>query len=117
MNTLEIERFSRSNAHTRKIFAGCLASDMLPKMKIKEKNLPRAYVVNLCDSSRTDEFCHWVCIYISKNRVEYFDSSGQKSFVDNRHILRFIQTQKPKTLVFNTRQIQGFKAIVVEFSV
>lgn len=109
MNTLQIDHYGYNNPYTKKVYSGCYAADLLPKTKIERKNLPQAFIVNLCDSSRSDDFCHWVALFISKDRtIEYFDSGGTNSFSSNKHLNRFILRQKPKTILYTNKRIQSY---------
>lgn len=109
MDTLQINRFAEENKNTNKTYGGCFASDKLPKTKIPIKFLPYGIILNLCEANRSDEFCHWTAIWITKNVVEYFDSGGTDSFESNRHIKYFIELQEKK-LHYNTKQVQSFSS-------
>lgn len=108
MNTLEINLSANSNPFLKKFYSGCFAADLLPTRKIPKENLPTAFVVNICDSSRSDDLCHWIGIWIGKENTEFFDSGGgDDSYRSNEHIKRFVDLQK-KTVVFNSQQIQSY---------
>ena len=108
MNTIEIDELAKLNPQTRKIFKVCMACNELPKTKILKKYLPQAYIINLCESSVTHEFCHWVVLYISdKRNIEYFDSAGIESHMKNIYLRKFINRQNPNRITFNKRQVQA----------
>lgn len=106
MDTLQIEHYARSNDVVNKFYAGCFAADLLPKKVAGRKFL----VVNLCNSSIYSELCHWTCIGVSADGgdLEYFDSSGEPSHKNNRHIRAFIarHTKRGAQVRYNKTQIQ-----------
>lgn len=117
MNTLEIEAYGKSNAILCKSFLGCFPCNALPRKKIPTSILPVGCVVNLCDSSRTnDATCHWVGVWIGKNKdFEYFDSGGggkETSFRQNAYIKRFISHQNTNSKILkvtmSNSQIQSY---------
>lgn len=117
MNTLEIENYAKSNPIMRKSFLGCFPCNALPRKKIPSSILPVGCVVNLCDSSRVnDATCHWVGVWIGKNKnFEYFDSGGggkETSFKQNRYIKKFISHQNTNLrllkVTMNNAQIQSY---------
>lgn len=108
MNTNEIELFLSSNSKISKVPHGVFAADMLPKEKIKI--LPQMFVVNTCTSEvKNFSNCHWICLHIKSSVIEYFDSSGDFSFLTNVHIANFVLAQQKK-IVFSCQQIQDVKS-------
>lgn len=105
MDNKQIDSFLSSNKYTKKIYVGCRPCDKLPTWKIPDFLLPIGMVINLCDSTRRDDFCHWTAVYVDKEKIEYFDSSGDDSASSNVYIKSFIDRQE-KTFSFNTKQIQ-----------
>lgn len=102
MNTSEIDQFAEQNHFIQPYYGGCLPVDMLPKKKIND--LPKIYCVNTCEADEEKD-CHWISIFITKNRLHYFDTGGGESFKWDKHLKKFIDRQK-KPVVFNRQQIQ-----------
>jgi len=68
MNGYKITQILNSNPKTRQIFRGCFPCDLIPTNDIRES----VYIVNL--DSRGKKGSHWITIYISFNKIYYFDS-------------------------------------------
>ena len=68
MNTAQIDYILKHDKHVAPIFRGVFAKDKLPCFKYG------AYVVNT-DTSK-DGGSHWVAIFATHDRFEYFDSYG-----------------------------------------
>lgn len=108
MNTLEIDQYASNNHQTKHFYKGCFASDRLHTLgKIADEDLPALIVANLCPSSRTDIFCHWIAFAISKDCVEVFDSGGINSFSSNTNVNKFLR-QQSKEVICNKLQIQSY---------
>lgn len=108
MNTLEIDEYASKNHVTKKFYKGCFASDNLHTLgKIADKDLPALIVANLCPASRTDIFCHWIAISVSKKCVEVFDSGGINSFSSNTNVNEFLKQQNKK-VACNKLQVQSY---------
>ena len=68
MNTLQILKVLEQDRYVRPLFNGVFAIDQLPKCE------NGAYVVNTAKSTHPGQ--HWVAVYVTGNKVEYFDSYG-----------------------------------------
>jgi hypothetical protein len=75
MNTLEIDTLLKKHSHSRPVFKGVYARNILPRLL----NVPSALVVNTDPDHRMGQ--HWVAIYIDANsRGEYYDPTGTPPF-------------------------------------
>lgn len=110
MNTDQINTFGRTNRFTKKIFVKCCAVDLLPVDKISVKSLPCVYIVNLCNSNVRSDDCHWIAIYIGRERLEIFDSGGIISHMTNSHIVKSFVDRQSKRVFINTKQIQSMSS-------
>lgn len=79
MNTIELESFAVANKDLKPYFKGVYAIDQLPPQVISSSR-PYGIILNLCESTIVSENCHWVGIWVSPDRVFYFDSAGETSF-------------------------------------
>ena len=68
MNTLQIDRILRGDRFVEPLFRGVYARDIIPPFE------PGAYVVNTDTSKEAGS--HWIALYATPTRVEYFDSYG-----------------------------------------
>lgn len=110
MDNLQIDSIALANPCTNKIYEACIPCNQLPLRRFKKSELPRFFIINLCDSSRSDETCHWVSLFLNSNRIEFFDSAGVDSFRTNKYIYRFVKRQKQREIIFNQRQIQSYSS-------
>lgn len=102
MNNLEIEAILFTNETTRKSFIGAFTPNELDKLG-KFKN-EASFVINICPIGST---CHWCSVYMDKQSIQYFDSSGTKSFLLNSKIKNFLLRQKRRKVFVNQTTIQS----------
>jgi hypothetical protein len=109
MYTNEIDSALKKAHETNQIYLGTFAINQLPDRKIER--FPSCLIVNTCPARiKNGSTCHWVAIYIDKNKVEYFDTSGLPTFLGNHQLTRFLEKQQKK-ISFNYKQIQAFNSI------
>lgn len=105
MDTTQINCLATSDSKIQKIYWGCFPSNFLPKRKITIKTLPVLLCCNLCTTKQSDDMCHWIGIFITKNTVVLFDSGGAENWSSNQNVKRFIRNQD-KAVVYNEKQYQ-----------
>ena len=98
MDTIQIYQTIQTLSPLRNRFLGIYAADKLKKVQVKNEH---CCIVNTAPSTQKGE--HWICIYISKNQMEYFDSSGRRP---RGEILKWLNRKKKK-IVYNTKCVQG----------
>lgn len=104
MNTTEIVRILQSNKGTSKFFLGVFPINRLPTYKLK---VPSLLIVNTAPSYHPGE--HWIAIYVSFKRIEFFDSYGR--FIKNTYLLNFFKLQtKYNKVYYNNIQLQSFES-------
>lgn len=100
MNNIQITCCLKTNAHTKNLFKGVYSSDVFANLKIDDG----ICVVNSDVSSQPGQ--HWICIYINKNTIELFDSSGKILFPKS-YLQTFLNNNKNKEVKFNNQSIQN----------
>lgn len=85
-------------------FGGVYPVDLIPDHLISNQ---KAIVINLDPHYKPGS--HWVCLYLSGNRVEYFDSYGLPPF--SKNIKVFID-KNSKDIHYNQRRYQDFNTDV-----
>lgn len=111
MNTLEIERYLKSNCATRKYFRGVYSIDNIPK-KIYKKT-PFCMIVNTDPSFLPGT--HWLACWVEKTPKcsEFFDSFGRSPNYDE--ILKLFRNYS-NCVIFNNHQLQSdFSEICGQF--
>ena len=97
MNSNTINKILRTDPFVSPVFEGVFPSDKIPSTKDK---LPSALIVNTHPHYKPGE--HWVAFYTDPDgRVEYFDSYGNKPFVQS------IKNFAGKDYLYSNREIQG----------
>lgn len=113
MNTLEINYYASTSPVTRDFYAGCFPANLLPMRRLSRKILPIGFVVNLCNSDRSDDFCHWVLIFVKKggigkrNQIIFYDSGAGSSYKENVFIKKFLNLQQIDNIQFLKYPHQG----------
>src|SRR4051794_19111181 len=82
-------------------FQGVFACDEL----IPPRCLPASYIVNTDPRKKPGK--HWIALYITKNRAEYFDSFGRPP---NGLILKFLKRVN-KEIFYNAKCVQHDESI------
>lgn len=87
-------------------FLGTFPYDLFPSY-IKSMDYPISFVINL--SKSTEPGSHFVCIYMSQNKLEYFDSYGLMPFLPRitNFITRYSINRK---YVYNSQMIQSMES-------
>lgn len=103
MNNFEIDAILKQNKHTKKFYLGTFVPKELKKLgKISLENGNASLIINLCQFG-----CHWILVFMNKNSLNYFDSSGIKSFALNTLIREFLFKQDKKHIIINQTKIQS----------
>lgn len=103
MNTLELESCLKQNRYTRKSFIGVYAADELPTVPIKKQKA--IIIANTATSNHPG--LHWICFVFSRNKIEFFDSSGQ-SYNQNKYFKQFVKINKNnKRIIVNKKVYQS----------
>jgi hypothetical protein len=106
MDSDQINKIARKNNRVAKHFLGVFAIDQLPQYKIEKK--PASLIINLCKRDIIDDACHWVSLFVTKNKTLYFDSgSAELSLVLNPEIQIFCKNQNQDAFG-NIFQYQSF---------
>lgn len=104
MNTFELESLLKNNLFTRKVFEGVYAADIIPDRKHIKKPL---IIVNTHPKNMKGE--HWLAFYVSRNKLEIFDSSGSLQNRKNVFLKKYLKKNFSGVLIeFNTGYIQSF---------
>ena len=91
MNTLQILKVLEQARYVRPLFNGVFAIDQLPKSD------DGAYVVNTAKSTHPGK--HWVAVYVTGNKVEYFDSYGGDHPLTKVYWWSLPRTWSPETII------------------
>lgn len=102
MNSLEITCCLKTNVYTKNMFKGVYSADEFAKLKINSG----ICIVNSDVASQPGH--HWICIFLDKNIVELFDSSGKIIF-PKKYLQTFLKTNVNKNaeINFNNKMIQS----------
>ena len=68
MNTDEVDFYAKTNPKTKKFYIGCYPSNKIPRLKNHKK--ASAFIINTCEASRSDSFCHWVAIFLTTDHIQ-----------------------------------------------
>ena len=98
MDTIQIMEICRKLVPLKSRFQGVFPLDRINKINLKRNH---SYIINTAPSTHKGE--HWVAVYFNGNRIEYFDSYGNKP---KREIEKWIREKRTK-YIHNKRQVQG----------
>ena len=102
MNTKELNAVLYADPLVR--YGGTRARDQVPRGLVR--NLPVSYVFNTDNSESPGS--HWVAVYLTESRVEYFDSYGfppTRLMLGNK-LISFLHRQS-KRIHFNAERLQS----------
>lgn len=106
MNNIELEHCLKTNKFTKKNFRGVYPANVLAKLQNIKKGF---YIANT--SPETSDFGHWIGLYITKLKIEVFDSSGIL-FFKNKYFKQFMKNNASHGLICNKNMIQDPKSNV-----
>jgi hypothetical protein len=112
MNNKEVDFYMTTNPLTREFYGGCIARDMLSRIKNAHNKF---FIVNLSKRSDNDGGTHWILLSLVYNRPTYFDSSGNKPLY--REFYEFFEAQGYKTFDYNASKLQSPSSIVCGYYV
>ena len=84
-------------------FSGVYARDQIPILT----DFPSSLIFNTLHSSAPSDIQgHWIAVYFTRNRIEYYDVSGNPPI-----IMEYLRMCRQKVIVYNKRMIQAPESI------